>query len=131
LTDDNKHLRKFADVVVTLKATPRISLAGSLDRGRQSFPGRPAANWLGAGVYARYAFGNHHAIGVRAERFDDPRNGISGTAQTLTETTLTYEYRPRPHLIAKFERRRDHSTAAVFDDSRHQTLLIAGVVATF
>jgi len=118
--------RKFGDVVATLNATPKLSLGASIDRGHDT-----GANWLGAGVYGRYAIDDRHAIAVRAERFRDPDAGISGFAQTLSEATLTYEARRGAHLILKLEGRRDHSTAAVFNDSNNQTLAIASVVIAY
>ena len=73
-----------------------------------------------------------HAVAARAEQFRDPHNGISGTPQTLREVTLTYEMRPREHLILKLETRYDRSTAAVFaDQKRGQLLALAGAVVTF
>jgi hypothetical protein len=122
--DDRR--RHFGDLIATWKATPTLSFGGSLDRGHQQH-----ANWLGVGGYGRYAFDNRHAVAVRAEIFRDPDNGISGFAQKLTETTLTYEVRPTPNLIFKLEGRRDRSTANVFDGSKNQTLVVAGAVATF
>jgi hypothetical protein len=124
-TFDNRR-RHFGDLIAAWNATPKVSIGGSLDRGRQ----RPT-NWLGIGGYGRYAIDDRHAVAVRVERFRDPDNGISGFAQKLTEGTLTYETRPRPHLILKLEGRRDHSTANVFDGSKNQTLVVAGAVATF
>lgn len=118
--------RKFGDLVATYKVTPKLSLGGSLDRGRQT-----PANWLGAGLYGRYGFDDRHAIAFRAERFRDPNGGISGIAQTLSEATLTYEFRPSAHSILKLEGRRDHSTAPVFSGSNNQTLAIASAVAVF
>jgi hypothetical protein len=118
--------RKFGDLVATYKATPKLSVGASLDRGRQS-----PANWLGASLWARVALDDGHALAVRAERFRDPDAGISGIAQTLTEATLTYELRSTPHLILKLEARRDHSTAPVFSESNNDTLAIASAVIAY
>lgn len=136
LPNDNSHWRHFGDLIATYNGTPKLSIGGSLDRGRQELPGDAAANWLGIVGYGRYAFDDRHALAVRAERFRDPDNGISGTAQTLTEATVTYEIRPVPNLIVKAEGRRDRSTAAVFGKgssgaSRTQNLFVIGAVATF
>jgi hypothetical protein len=130
LPNDDHHWRHFGDLIALYKATPKLSLGGSIDRGHQALPGG-AANWLGVGGYGRYAFDDRHAVAVRAERFRDPDNGISGTAQKLTEGTLTYEYRPASNLILKLEARRDRSTANVFDGSNTQTLVAGGAVVTF
>jgi len=131
LPNDNRHLRKFGDVVATWKATPKLSLGASLDRGRQEYGGDVAANWFGVATYGRYALNDRHAIAMRAEGFRDPDAGISGFAQTLAETTLTYELRPTPHLILKAEARRDRSTAAVFNGSRNLRLALASAVITY
>ena len=119
--------RKFGDVVVTHRISPRLQLGASVDLGRDR-----DANWRGGGAYVRYAFGDRHALAARAEQFRDPDAGISGASQTLREVTLTYELRPHEHLILKFETRYDRSTARVFaDDERTQFLALAGAVATF
>lgn len=136
LANDNKHLRTFGDLVATWKTTPKLSLGISIDRGRQALPNDRAASWLGVAGYGHYAFDDHHAVAVRAERFRDPDNGISGIAQTLSEATLTYEHRPAGNLILKVEGRRDHSTTSVFArgadrTSPNQTVIVIGAVATF
>lgn len=118
--------RKFGDLVAVYKATSKLSLGASLDRGRE----RPA-NWLGIAAYARYAVTPKTAVALRAERFRDPRAGISGFAQTVSEQTATLELRPSAHLIGKLEGRRDRSTAAVFNGSRNQTLAIASAVIVY
>jgi len=126
LPNDDHHWRHFGDLIAVYKATPKLSLGGSLDRGHQLH-----ADWLGIAAYGRYAFDDERAFAIRAERFRDPDNGISGTAQTLTEATLTYEYRPVPNLILKVEGRRDRSTANVFAGAANETLVVLGAVATF
>jgi hypothetical protein len=135
LPNDNTHWRHFGDLIATFKATPSLSVGGSIDRGRQELPDGPAANWIGIAGYGRYALDKQRAFAVRVERFNDPDNGISGTARKLTEATLTYEYRPIENLILKVEGRRDHSTASVFrsrtGSSRNQTIVVIGAVATF
>jgi hypothetical protein len=136
LPNDNKHLRLFGDWVATYKATSNLTLAASLDRGRQQLPGDTNANWLGASLWSRYTFDDRHAFAARVERFRDPDNGISGTPQTLTGATVTYEFRADKNLIVKLEGRRDHSTAPVFRKgndsmSNNETLVVAGAVVTF
>jgi hypothetical protein len=135
LAGDDDSLRKFVDVVALYKVTAQLQLGGTVDFGRQEIPDADEAKWWGAGVYARYAANDRHAVAVRAERFSDPDNGITGTAQKLTEVTLTYEARPRPNIILKLEARNDDSDADVFfkDDGNtdKQFLVLAGVVVTF
>jgi len=136
LPNDNKDWRHFGDLIATYKATKTLTLGGSLDRGRQAFPDRAAANWLGIAAYARYTLDDKRAIAVRFERFSDPHNGITGAPQKLDEATLTYEHRPVSNLILKLEARRDRSTAPVFTKgesgtSRDETIVVASAVATF
>jgi hypothetical protein len=126
LPDDNHHWRHFGNLIAVYKATPQLSLGTSIDRGHQL-----DQNWFGLAGYARYALNDKHAVAVRAERYHDPDNALSGAAQTLTEATLTYEYKPAPNLILKLEGRRDHSTAAVFDNNNNETVVVVGAVATF
>jgi hypothetical protein len=108
----------------------------ALDHGRQELPDADAADWTGIGGYARFALSDKSAIAIRAEQFDDPDNGISGTAQKLREGTLTFEYRPVERLILKLEARHDDSTEPVFQEegrsfSDAQTLIVFGAIATF
>ena len=77
-------------------------------RSVSTAPGRTAWNWFGIAGYGRYEFDDRHAFAIRAERFRDPDAGIIGFALTLTEDTMPVELRPRPHLMLKFEGRRDH-----------------------
>ena len=113
----NDH-RKFGDLVATYKATPKLTLGTSVDRGRDL-----PANWLGAGVWARFAIDDRNALAFRAERFRDPDDGISGQRGTLREATVTYELRPRKHTILKLEGRRDAPA--------NKTVAIASAVITF
>jgi hypothetical protein len=119
--------RRFGDVVVLVRVNPRLQLGASVDVAAEG-----DARWQGAGGYARYAFDERHALAVRAEEFRDRDAAISGTAQTLREATLTYELRPREHLILKLETRYDRSTARAFAGGKRTELLaIAGAVVTF
>lgn len=132
LAEDDDSMRRFADVVVLYRVSPRLQLGGSFDLGAQERPNAGDANWRGAGVYARYTLDDRQALAVRAEQFRDPDSGISGAAQTLREATLTYEVRAHDNLILKLETRLDRSTAPVFaDDERTQFLALAGLVVTF
>ena len=135
LPHDNSHWRHFGDLIASYKVTPKLSLAGSLDRGHQELPGDATASWLGIAGFGRYAFDDRHAVAVRGSLFHDPDNAISGAAQKLTEETLTYEFHPVANLIMKIEGRHDHSTAAVFARrnglTNTQTIVVIGAVATF
>lgn len=135
LPNDERHLRYFGDFVGTYKVTPSMSIAVSVDRGRQRFS-TGTANWVGTSLWARYAFDERRAVATRIERFADSRNAISGASQTLAGATVTYEYRPRKNLILKIEARSDRSTAPVFSIaidslSRHESLALLGATVMF
>src|SRR6185436_16900014 len=121
--------RKFVDVVAIWKATPSLQIGATVDFGTDT------ADWNGAGLLARYALSDRHAIAIRVEHFSDPDNAITGFAQTLREATLTWETRPRANLILKIEGRYDQSDADVFAKrdatTDRQRLALAGAVVTF
>jgi hypothetical protein len=135
LPGDDDSLRKFVDVVALYRPSPALQIGGTVDFGSQEVPGGGDAEWNGAGVYGRYAVSPRNALALRAERFSDPDNGITGAAQTVREATLTWEARPRENLIVKIEGRYDRSDADVFFDDQNTTdsqfLVLAGVVMTF
>ena len=141
-SDDTEALRLFADTVVTLKATDAVSIAVTADVGRQARPGTSAALWYAAGANVRVQVAAPVAVTARAEVYRDREGLLSGTAQTLSEGTLTLEVKPAEHLVLKAEARHDHSTQNVFDGPargggqpplprQHQTLVAVGAVAAF
>ncbi|MGZ5444688.1 MAG: porin [Thermoanaerobaculia bacterium] len=135
LADDDDSLRKFADLVVLYKATPSLQLGATADIGAQELPNARDAQWYGIGLLGRYTLNERNAVSIRAERFSDPDHGITGTAQTLHEATLTVEARPRDKVILKLEARYDKSDADVFfkrdTTTDRQFLTLAGLVVTF
>jgi len=135
LPGDESSKRAFGDLWVSFKVTPKLTLAGSFDAGRQEFPQRATAKWWGAAAYARYALSDATAVALRAERFDDPDGGITGSRQRLSEGTLTLEHRLRRTLILKLEGRYDRADDPVFHRRdglrRAQFLGIGSAVASF
>ncbi|WP_164011025.1 porin [Pyxidicoccus trucidator] len=134
--------RLFVDGVATYRVTESLSLAATVDAGRQSRPAQDAAWWYAAGLNARVRLSEPVAVAARVEVYRDEDGLITGTAQTLTGGTVTLEVRPEEHLTLKLEARHDRSTADVF--SGHdtttdgtpervpgQTLLVLGAVAYF
>lgn len=139
---DAEALRLFVDTVATLKLTDTVSVSATADAGRQARPGTSAALWYAAGANVRVQLARPVAVVARAEVYRDRDGLISGTAQTLSEGTLTLELKPAEHLTLKAEARYDHSTQAVFDSQDtdadglprrrpDQTLLVVGAVAYF
>jgi len=143
LANNDSDWRVLGDFVLTVRATPSWSVGASVDVADESRPAGASVSWWGAAAYARFApEGSRYAAALRAEYFDDPDGGISGTAQSLSEATLTFEYRPVDHLILKVEGRYDRSSEPVFAThpldaqaqpvlSTNEPLFLVGVVATF
>lgn len=96
--------RTFGDVVVLWRVHPRWQLGASADAG--------SADVHGAAAYARVTLDERQAIAVRVEAWRDQR-----------EATLTWELRPREHLILKLETRYEGEPAHLF--------AVAGAVVTF
>ena len=115
--------RKFGDLVATYKVTPKLTLGASIDHGASV-----ACELARRRGLDRYALDDRNAVAFRAERFRDPDDGISGQRGTLSEATLTYELRPRKHLILKLEGRHDRSTPI---QVLATTVAIASAVVTF
>ncbi len=78
-------------------------------------PGETAA-WSGLAAYARLGLSSTFALCLRAEVFDDRDGARTGTAQTLTELTLTPELKVTPHLTFRADLRLDSSDRPVFED---------------
>jgi hypothetical protein len=141
-TEGSDGLRLFGDAVATYKVTDAFSLALTTDVGTQRIPETHWALWYAAGLNARLQLSEPVALAARAEFYRDRDGLISGTAQRLTEGTLTLEVRPAEHLTLKLEARHDRSTTDVFtghDTTEEgapvlkpsQTLLVGGVTAYF
>src|SRR5206468_7199794 len=80
-------------------------------------PGGPqvSANVLGTCGYARRTLNKKDALTLRAEILDDAEGAAgTGAAQTVWETTLTFEHRLNKYSIAKLEYRHDSSDVPIF-----------------
>jgi len=132
LPGNDRDWRVLGDLVLTVRATPSLSIGANVDLAREGRPSGAAANWYGVGGYLRWAPPESKtALAVRLERFGDDDGAISGTPQRLSGATLTLDHRPAPSLIVKLEGRYDRSTAAVFALQKDQLLVLLGVVAAF
>jgi len=119
----NASLRHAFDVVAIGKPGTALTLALNYDYGRESRVaiaetaggGVRDASWQGIAGYGRYACSDRVALTLRGEWFDDPQGARTGYAQSLTEVTLTPEFRLHPKFILRGDLRRDHSSQAVFE----------------
>lgn len=109
------------DSYATWQATPKtaISLEGDYVISRQwnePGPGRSTAAshvWGGA-LYGRQQLTAKAAVAARAEYLRDDGGLFSGTTQSLTEATLTYEYKVSEGFLMRGEWRRDASNIPFF-----------------
>jgi hypothetical protein len=121
--DTNDHVRHAFDLVAVAKPWTAVTLVTNYDYGREgqvavadtAGGGTRDASWQGIAGYGRYDFSKRFALTVRAEWFDDPQGARTGYTQSLTEVTLTPEFRPHPKLVLRGDLRRDRSSQAVFE----------------
>ena len=135
-TGDDAHWRFFGDLVVQASLTRWLKVGLAADAGLQQLLGGSSAFWHGVTGYARVQFPGSVALALRAEYYRDPLGVISGAGQTLSEGTVTVEYKPWSVLTLKLEGRYDHSTARVFSEAMggktdSQALVVLGAVASF
>jgi hypothetical protein len=111
--------RSILDLVGVWKPESRLTLGINLDRGTDANAIAPArdAVWSGIAGYARLAVNDRFAVSMRAESFDDRDGARTGIDQSLTEITITPEWRAGPHLLLRADFRADHSNRDVFEKS--------------
>jgi len=115
-TADDGDPRTLLDAVAILKAGTRWTLGANADWGSDADGAGPGqdAQWSGVAGYVRLGVTPTFALTARAESFDD-RDGVrTGTAQSLSEITLTPELRLTPHLLVRGDARVDRSNHRVF-----------------
>jgi len=114
--NDDVHYRDVLDVVATWKPADHLSLGVNGDWGRETAaaPGGLMAVWTGVAGYLRLSH-KQVSLSLRAERFADRDGARTGTAQTLSEITLTPELRLGASCIVRSDVRLDTSDRAVFE----------------
>ncbi len=121
--------RSLVDVLVTYKATPKLTLVGNFDTARQTAvplvdsTGAPVAGgrlmtatWNGAAGYAQYQFTPKLSAALRGETFNDHGGYRTGYDQQWREATLTVAYAPSAPVVFSIEGRADHSNHLVWAD---------------
>ena len=113
-TGDDREIRYFDDLVVSLALHPRVSVAAEgyvgLDRGKDKT--RDAGFW-GAAAWIRWLVGETTYFAVRGERLVDTAGLLTdcgarapcarGDGQKLLGGTLTLGWFPHPMLLARAE----------------------------
>jgi hypothetical protein len=120
---NNHSLRQAFNVVQTWSATPKLSVAGDFLFAHEDDILGPekSAIWAAFAGYARYSVSSQFSMSFRGEVFRDADSVRTGKTQTLTEFTITPEYRRTVNLgrlptrfVFRGDFRCDHSSVPVF-----------------
>jgi len=115
---DNSNNTSVIDLVATWSPVDLISIGFNADFGSSAAgaaEGEDAA-WTGFAGYLRFNLVNTFSVSLRGEQFDDADGVRTGTAQKLTEFTISPEYRPAENFILRGDFRLDSSDKEVFED---------------
>jgi hypothetical protein len=118
----NGAFRHLLDTVITYNPTAKLSLMANYDYGHDHFVAAavppfvvgPRAVWSGLAGYVKYAPNDKYAIALRGEYFDDNQGFATGTAQELSEYTITFQRMLAGKLMSRLEFRRDTSDTPTF-----------------
>jgi Putative beta-barrel porin-2, OmpL-like. bbp2 len=130
--------RTLVDVVAVFKPVRKVLLILNVDYGTEekAVAGGTAA-WSGMAGIAKYDINRTYSIAARAEFFNDRDGFRTGTAQTLTEFTITPEIRLTGGLVVRPEYRHDSSNRRTFDQvngaftRKSQDTIALGVMYTW
>jgi hypothetical protein len=126
--------RTLAATVATYTVTPKLSVAGNYDYGRDK-QSDAKVTWQGVAGYARFQPNAVFAVTPRLEFYNDPEGFTSGAAQNLKEFTLTGEAKSKDGFVMRLEYRRDWSDIPFFLNGTrfidHQNTFAIGAFYTF
>ena len=125
----------MSDTVATYSLTPKLSLAGNYDYGRDKESGA-TVQWQGVAANAKFQANDWFALAPRWEYFDDEHGFTSGAAQKIKEFTITGEFKHKDGVIARLEYRHDYSDIPFFLKnanlpSDHQDTFTVGLIYAF
>jgi hypothetical protein len=112
--------RHMADVVVDVKPNKQLRFVANGTYVTQTVSVASvdkSASWVGAALYARYAFTPEWAGALRGEILNDPDGQITAPntkAVSLYTGTMTLEYAPVSKLLVRLDNRIDAASEAVF-----------------
>jgi hypothetical protein len=121
--DNSSNVRALSDVVITQSLAEGWTAGLNLDYGseKKPTPTLDEAHWDGFAAYLRFDILPQISLSARGERFSDRQGVRTGVTQTLTEATLTPEYRVSKNFVVRAELRKDWSDQAVFQKSAATT----------
>jgi hypothetical protein len=135
--NDNSNYRHLTDTVVAYNPTAKLSFLANYDYGHDR-PGGVPVWWSGIAGYIKYAPSDKWYVATRGEWFKDHDGFETGTAQTLSSFTLTFQRLLAGKLMSRLEYRRDMSDQNVFayrDGSfgllDHQNTVTLGLIYAF
>ncbi|HSB32821.1 MAG TPA: porin [Nitrospirota bacterium] len=107
--------RTLTDLVAIFKPSRKVFLILNADYGtEENAVAEGTAAWSGMAGIAKYDINKTYSVAARAEIFNDRDGFRTGTAQTLTELTVTPEIRLAGGLVVRPEYRHDSSNRQSF-----------------
>jgi len=118
-SDDLRHL---IDLVAVFKLRPDLTFTFNYDHAVEEGGAGDSedAAWDGAAAYLRHDFTPRFAITGRAEVFNDEDGVRTGTAQRVSELTITPSWKLTDRFVFRADLRADRSDEAVFEDGEKQ-----------
>ena len=115
--DNTRDNRSLLDIVATIKPIKPLSIILNYDNAKEEMgAGASDVKWNGFAGIVKYDINDMYSISVRGESFDDKDGVRTGTAQKLTEVTVTPEIRLANGIILRPEYRHDSSNKESFDN---------------
>jgi hypothetical protein len=115
--DNSRDNRSLLDIVATIKPIKPLSIILNYDNAQEEMgAGASDVKWNGFSGIVKYDINDTYSISVRGESFDDKDGVRTGTAQKLTEVTVTPEIRLANGIILRPEYRHDSSNKESFDN---------------
>ncbi len=115
--NNTRDSRSLLDLVATIKPVKPLSVILNYDNGKEkNAVATGDAEWSGFAGIVKYDFNETYSLSVRGESFDDKDGFRTGTAQKLTELTVTPEIRLVSGIILRPEYRHDSSDKESFDN---------------
>jgi len=126
-----KGKRNLLDTTLLFKPTAKFNFYVNGDFARDNRASGGFDKWYGLAGAAQFQMTKHFAVAARTEFFNDSTGFQTGTRQTLSEATLTGEYKYNDHLISRLEYRHDHSDHHFFLRSAGELLFTDMNTLTF
>jgi hypothetical protein len=119
--DNNHDKRALLDIVATIKPMKPLAIILNYDNGKEDMGSATSVKWSGFSGIVKYDINDTFSVSVRGESFDDKDGARTGTAQKLTEYTVTPEIRLANGLVVRPEYRHDSSDKQSFDNGTKKT----------